>query len=259
MSDENVPDLVPLREDPTADPRLREMFALAHRDTVPVDLDFIADAARKTSLASPEGMSGAGVATRIAGACVIGAALLAGALWFREWTNRAPHMEVIPDRSVPASAPSMAEPAATTSRSDDGMEAASRTEDETIREPTRRPRRGYESPAERTRSSRGSPEDVASNEAHPEAVASAALAEGTLLLRARRFLGHRDPEAALAAIREHETRFPNGRLASERDAIAIDALRALGRDEEARGRARRLLTRDPTSPYADRARSVLAP
>jgi hypothetical protein len=84
-----------------------------------------------------------------------------------------------------------------------------------------------------------------------------ALAEGTLLLRARSALARGEANDALVAIEEHRTRFRDGTLAPEREALAIDAFTRLGRDAEARRHARRLLRRWPSSPYAVRARERL--
>jgi hypothetical protein len=46
-----------------------------------------------------------------------------------------------------------------------------------------------------------------------------------------------DPARALARANEHRRRFPGGVLVQEREVIAIQALRHLGRDTEANQRA----------------------
>ena len=56
-------------------------------------------------------------------------------------------------------------------------------------------------------------------------------------MRPRLSLGRGDPQAALDSARQHARRFPNGQLAEEREAIAIEALARLGRQAEARTRA----------------------
>jgi hypothetical protein len=61
-------------------------------------------------------------------------------------------------------------------------------------------------------------------------------AEAALLERARSLATH-NPRQALAITREHARRFPNGLLAQEREVIAIEALRKLGREDEAGKRA----------------------
>lgn len=65
-----------------------------------------------------------------------------------------------------------------------------------------------------------------------------------------------DPRAALARAAEHERQFPRGQMAAEREFLAVQALRATGRDDEARARARALVARFPESPYASRVRSL---
>jgi hypothetical protein len=67
---------------------------------------------------------------------------------------------------------------------------------------------------------------------HPAAQAS----EAALLERARRALSA-DPARALALTRQHQQRFPNGILNQEREVIAIEALRRLGKGAEASERA----------------------
>jgi hypothetical protein len=94
-------------------------------------------------------------------------------------------------------------------------------------------------------------------EAEGEAAAGTDLAEGTLLLRARRALD-RSPAEALALADEHAARFGDGRMAPEREVIAIDALRALDRRAEARARASRFLARHPSSPYRERVEAAAA-
>jgi hypothetical protein len=59
-------------------------------------------------------------------------------------------------------------------------------------------------------------------------------AELDLLHRAQAELGRRNFGAALALIAEHARRFPNGRLAEEREALRVRSLAASGRVDEAR-------------------------
>lgn len=65
-----------------------------------------------------------------------------------------------------------------------------------------------------------------------------------LLQRARTSLGT-DPAQTLALAEQHRARFPRGILALERELVAIDALVALGRRDEALARGRRALDADP--------------
>jgi hypothetical protein len=71
-----------------------------------------------------------------------------------------------------------------------------------------------------------------------------------------------DPATTLLRVEEHRHAFPQGQLADERELIAVDALRRLGRATEARSRGEALLRRDQTagSPglYGERVRKILA-
>jgi hypothetical protein len=62
-------------------------------------------------------------------------------------------------------------------------------------------------------------------------------AERALIDRARMALARRQSGPALAALDEHTSRFPRGRLAEEREALAIQALAQAGRGAEAQRRA----------------------
>ena len=55
---------------------------------------------------------------------------------------------------------------------------------------------------------------------------------------------------ALAAVGEHRRLFPHGRLAEEREELAIRALRAAGRNEEASSRAEQFTKTYPSSIYS---------
>jgi hypothetical protein len=83
---------------------------------------------------------------------------------------------------------------------------------------------------------------VAPNRVEPrgtQAVApsrSTATDEAALLERAREAIAS-DPKRALALTREHARRFPKGVLIQEREVIAIDALKRLGKGSEADSRA----------------------
>ena len=78
-----------------------------------------------------------------------------------------------------------------------------------------------------------------------------------LLDRAQRALTT-SPVAALALAEEHAARFAEGTLAPEREVIAISALVALGRRDEARSRADRFHTAYPGSAYLRRIEVLLA-
>ncbi|MDB4931486.1 MAG: hypothetical protein JWM10_3970 [Myxococcaceae bacterium] len=83
-------------------------------------------------------------------------------------------------------------------------------------------------------------------------------AESAALLRARSLLAG-DPVAALAALDAHADSFSRPQLADEREFMAVDALRRLGRAAEAEARAQALIARDPHGPYARRMRRDAAP
>ena len=73
-------------------------------------------------------------------------------------------------------------------------------------------------------------------------------AEAALLERARS-LATNNPSQALAVTREHARRFPNGLLAQEREVIAIEALRKLGKQDEASQRATKFQKTYPGSAH----------
>ncbi|MBV9946675.1 MAG: hypothetical protein JOZ69_07500 [Myxococcales bacterium] len=72
-------------------------------------------------------------------------------------------------------------------------------------------------------------------------------AERSLLDLARGALEREDPQAALRETMRHERRYPHGILVQEREAMAIRALVALDRVEEARGRVDLFRRRFPDS------------
>jgi hypothetical protein len=70
--------------------------------------------------------------------------------------------------------------------------------------------------------------------------------EFTLLWQARERL-RRDPAGALALLDAHAGRFANGQLAPEREVLAVEVLRVLGRTSEADARLRSFRSRYPGS------------
>ena len=66
-----------------------------------------------------------------------------------------------------------------------------------------------------------------------------------------------DPADALAAATEHLRQFPSGQLAQEREVVAIEALVALGRGEEAAARAEAFRARWPKSAHLRRIDSLM--
>lgn len=97
--------------------------------------------------------------------------------------------------------------------------------------------------------------------ARPQAVAAnaSALARERLLLdQARKRLGQGEAAAALDLAERHLREHPAGKLGEERDAIAIRALLALGRSEEAGQRGRAFSDRYPHSLIAPALAPALA-
>ena len=82
--------------------------------------------------------------------------------------------------------------------------------------------------------------------------------EVELLARARDLLGS-SPAEALALTQQHATQFPGGALAQEREVLAIEALRHLGRMDEARARKDRFLSAYPGSAHRQRLEATLGP
>jgi RNA polymerase sigma factor (sigma-70 family) len=80
-------------------------------------------------------------------------------------------------------------------------------------------------------------------------VEASVKAEAELLHRARSAL-KKNPEEALSLTEEHETSYPAGVLAEERDFIAINALKRMGREEEACERAARFIAAHPKAAQA---------
>ena len=103
--------------------------------------------------------------------------------------------------------------------------------------------------------------------AAPSALSSsAARSEGSQLARERALLdiaraaaARGEPALAFERAERHRRQFPHGRLAEEREALAIRALIALGRSDEARARANAFRASYPNSfltPVIDSALSV---
>ncbi|WP_437970184.1 hypothetical protein WMF04_13155 [Sorangium sp. So ce260] len=95
----------------------------------------------------------------------------------------------------------------------------------------------------------------------PEATAAVdnddLVRESNLVDQSRAALAQ-DPGAALAALDRHQTDFPKGRLAEEREFIAIRALMRLGRADEARARAAAFFARYPSSSFTEPVRRIVS-
>jgi hypothetical protein len=80
--------------------------------------------------------------------------------------------------------------------------------------------------------------------------------EAALLERARAALGP-NPAEALALTEVHAAQFPAGKLAMEREIVALDALRRLGRSAEVRTRGEALLARVRGGLYEERIQRLM--
>ena len=81
-------------------------------------------------------------------------------------------------------------------------------------------------------------------------------AELALVRSVRTAIDRDDPDAALAAVAEHERRFPTGQLVEERKSLRVEALCRAGKAPQARAEAQVFLRDHPSSPHADRVRSA---
>lgn len=94
------------------------------------------------------------------------------------------------------------------------------------------------------------PED-AKPAAQPLAAAAPPASEELLLYKARKAASHK-PSVALRLLDEHAARFPSGLLVPEREVLAIEVLRGLGRNAEAEQRLQRFKARYPKSMHLRR-------
>jgi hypothetical protein len=85
---------------------------------------------------------------------------------------------------------------------------------------------------------------------------SALRKESLSLGEARAKFAAGDARAALDQVGRLSVEFPHGKLAQEREALAMDCLAALGDGEGARARALAFLARFPESPYLARVRQL---
>jgi hypothetical protein len=94
----------------------------------------------------------------------------------------------------------------------------------------------------------GSSSETAPSTVRPAPPFRPAESEAEFLERARGALGQ-SPAAALSLANQHRARFPAGVLAEEREVIAIEALKRLGRTAEAERRVEAFARRFPGSAY----------
>lgn len=207
---------------------LRALLEAGQRD-VPNAFDIARVEAKLGALLEPGAAATAGAGSGVlakVGLATLGGALLAAGVWFSMSAERppAPGPKQLPAPSVePSTPPLVAAPPS-------------------VEAPSGAP--------EALRSAESDPSAAAQNKAPKGAPASraAALPEDAMLEQARRALGS-DPRRALALTREHETTYPGGVLAQEREVIAIEALRRLGRADEAARRLERFERLFPQSAH----------
>jgi len=84
------------------------------------------------------------------------------------------------------------------------------------------------------------------------------MAREAAMLEDARVVLERAPGEALSKLDAHAALFPAGKLALERELMAVDALRRLGRFAEARARGEDLLAHSRGSIYEERVRAMLA-
>ena len=100
------------------------------------------------------------------------------------------------------------------------------------------------------------PAEVA-RQTRPAPVVESYTAELELLQRAHAVFKTRDFESTLRLLAEHARRFPNGRLAEEREALRVRALSGSGRLESARVAASAFAVRFPRSVFLARTMAAV--
>jgi hypothetical protein len=90
------------------------------------------------------------------------------------------------------------------------------------------------------------------------AASSDLVKEREFIDAARAALARGRPADALAAIEEHAAQYPRGRLAEEREALAVQALVLLGRTDAARARGAQFKRRYPNSLFGSAVERALA-
>jgi len=93
----------------------------------------------------------------------------------------------------------------------------------------------------------------------PKPISDDSLAsERAVLDRARQKLAVSEPEHALQFLEQHARRYPNGKLAEEREAMLINVLVSLGRVEQAKARGAAFTKRFPASLMLISVKAALA-
>lgn len=219
--------------------RLRELFEAARTD-LPGPAELARMRARLPEASGAPGGPGPTTGAGLLGKVVIGAGALAGlgallaGLFIAQGAEAPPEVESTSPpvaTTAPEAAPSPAEPSPPVAPTEPEVAAPEQPE------PEQRARRA------------------------PSAVApqrAPATSEAALLERARRALSTA-PRTALALTEEHRQKFPQGVLTQEREVIAIEALRRLGRGGEASDRAGDFQKEFPDSPHRARVERDAGP
>ena len=194
-------------------------------------------AAGTASVAPPAAATGGTLAGLAAGSWKIGAAIVTvvGAVGGTAWIATAPKADPAPSVAVqkPAPAKPQKKPGADEPRPETAPEA-------TAEKP--KPQRIRARSAEPSPSAESKQDDFDS--------------ELALLTDAQRALKRGDPEAAIEALKQHESDHPEGALARERSGVRAVALCESGKTAEGKREARRFLSRNPKSPLAARVRAA---
>jgi len=120
------------------------------------------------------------------------------------------------------------------------------------------PARDREPEGKPPRVKRPKPEAPEAAEPPAPSPADSLQAERALLAKANAALRDGNPDAALAALGEHQKKFPRGVLEEERAATTVLALCATGRASEGKKSRDRFLTAWPRSVHAARVRAACA-
>ncbi len=91
----------------------------------------------------------------------------------------------------------------------------------------------------------------------PSSIAPSVLAEARLLARVRAAMEAADLDEAWDAVLDHESRFPEGELAPDREVFAVAVLVQRGEHDEARWRAEDFLENHDECAHGQRMRALL--
>lgn len=212
------------------------------------------DTAIAANVPVPEVAVTSGAASGALGLKLLGAVLIAGATaggavyWLR---GEAPAATDVPSGAV-ASATSVVErPLDVTAPLQTTEESSPASEDSVRKDSTGRDSTGKDSTGD---DSASSTTELTPTRHRP--VVRDGASEVSLLDSARAKL-RTDPNRALELTREHARRFPNGALVQEREVIAIEALRRLGKSDAAKKRGEDFSQHYPDSAHQSKIEQTL--